>query len=40
MMKNILISYHMLESSSCAYLEWLSNEFDVIAKALNIRTHC
>jgi hypothetical protein len=32
MMKNILIAYHMLENSSGAYLEWLSNELDVTAK--------
>ena len=31
-MKYILIAYHMLESSTCAYLEWLSNELDVTAK--------
>ena len=39
-MKYILISYHMLESSTGAYLEWLSNELDVTAKTLNIRMHC
>ena len=32
MMKNILIAYHMLESSSGTYLEWLSNELDVTTK--------
>ena len=40
MMKNILIAYHMLESSSGAYLEWLSNELNVTAKTLNIRMRC
>jgi hypothetical protein len=28
----ILIAYHMLESRSGAYLEWLSNELGVTAK--------
>ena len=37
MMKYILIAYHMLESSSGAYLEWLSNKLDVTAKTLNTR---
>ena len=35
-MKYILIAYHMLESSTGAYLEWLSNKLDVTAKTLNI----
>ena len=34
-----LVAYHMLESRSGAYLEWLSNELDVTAKTLNIRVH-
>ena len=32
--------YSMLESSSGAYLEWLSNKLDVTAKTLDIRMHC
>ena len=39
MMKYILIAYHMLESSSGAYLEWLSSKLDVTAKTLNTRMH-
>ena len=39
MMKNILIAYHMLESSLGAFLEFLSNKLDVTAKTLNIRMH-
>lgn len=34
---NILIAYHMLESSIGAYLEWLDNELEVTAKTWNIR---
>ena len=34
-MKYVMIAYHMLESRSGAYLEWLSNELDVTAKTLN-----
>ena len=26
MVKRILIAYHLLESSTCAYMEWLVNE--------------
>ena len=40
MMKNILIAFHMLVNSLGAYLEWLGNVLDVIAKTLNIRMHC
>ena len=39
MMKNILIAYHMLESSLGAFLEFLSNKLDVTAKTLNTRMH-
>ena len=39
MMKNILIAYHMVESSSGDYSEWLSNELDGTTKTLNIRMH-
>jgi hypothetical protein len=35
----ILIAYHMFESSTGAYLEWLANELNMIAKTLNIRMH-
>ena len=31
-MKYVLIAYHMLESSSGTYLEWLSNELDMTTK--------
>ena len=37
--KMVLIAYHMLESSICAYIEWLVNELMVTAIKLNIRTH-
>jgi hypothetical protein len=39
MIKNILIAYHMLESSLGAYLELLSNKLDVTAKTVNTRMH-
>ena len=37
--KMVLIAYHMLESSICAYLEWLANKLKRTAKTLNIRMH-
>ena len=40
MVKGNLIAYHLLESSTGAYIEWLVNELMLIAnKKLNIRTH-
>ena len=35
----ILIAHYLLESSICAYIEWLVNELMVTAIKLNIRTH-
>ena len=37
--KMVLIAYHLLESSTDAYIEWLVNELMMSAKKLNIRTH-
>ena len=39
MKKGNLITYHLLESSICAYIEWLVNELMMTAIKLNIRTH-
>ena len=37
--KIVLISYHLLESSIGAYIEWLVNELMMTANKLDIRTH-
>jgi flavorubredoxin len=36
---HILIARHMHESSTCAYVEWLSNEPNMTVKILNKRMH-
>ena len=33
----ILIAYHLLESSTCAYIEWLVNELMVIANEIEYK---
>ena len=37
--KLVLIAYHLLESSTGAYIEWLVNKLVMTAKKLNIRMH-
>ena len=39
MVKRILIAYHLLESSTGAYIEGLVNELILTANKINIRTH-
>ena len=34
MVKLVLIAYHLLESSTCAYIEWLVNELMMIANKI------
>ena len=33
----VLIAYHLLESSTCAYLEWLDNELMMIANKIEYK---
>ena len=35
--KMILIAYHMLESSTCAYIEWLVNELILTANKIEYK---
>ena len=35
--KMILIAYHMLESSTCAYIEWLVNELMLNANKIEYK---
>jgi hypothetical protein len=35
----VLIAYHLLESRSGAYVEWLANELKMTAKYLQVRMH-
>ena len=35
--KGNLISYHLLESSTCAYIEWLVNELMMIANKIEYK---
>ena len=37
--KMVLIAYHLLETSTGAYIEWLVNELMMTASELNIRMH-
>ena len=38
--KMVLIAYHMLESSICAYIEWLVNELMMTANKMDYKdTH-
>ena len=33
----VLIAYHLLESSTCAYIEWLVNELMMIANEIEYK---
>ena len=35
--KIVLITYHLLESSTCAYIEWLVNELMMIANEIEYK---
>ena len=35
--KMILIAYHLFESSTCAYIEWLVNELMMAAKKIEYK---
>ena len=35
--KMVLIAYHMLESSTCAYIEWLVNELMMTANKIEYK---
>ena len=35
--KLVLIAYHLLESSTCAYIEWLVNELMMIANKIEYK---
>ena len=37
MEKGTLIAYHLLESSTCAYLEWLVNELMTTANEIKYK---
>ena len=37
--KMVLITYHLLESSICAYIEWLVNELMMTANKTKIKMH-
>ena len=37
MEKENLIAYHLLESSTCAYIEWLVNELMLIANKIEYK---
>ena len=37
MVKGNLIAYHMLESSTCAYIEWLVNELMMTANKIEYK---
>ena len=36
----IIIVYHLLESSICAYIEWLVNELIMIANKIEYKDAC
>ena len=36
-MEKNLIAYHLLESSTCAYIEWLVNELMMIANEIEYK---
>ena len=38
--KIILIAYHLLESSTGAYVEWLANELMLIANKMEYKDAC
>ena len=37
MVKENLIAYHLLESSTCAYIEWLVNELILTANKIEYK---
>ena len=37
MVKKILIAYHILESSTCAYIKWLVNELMMTANKMEYK---
>ena len=40
MVKMILIVYHLLESSTCAYIEWLVNELMLTTNKIEYKDTC
>ena len=38
--KIVLIAYHLLESSTCAYIEWLVNELMMTANKIDYKDTC
>ena len=38
--KLVLIAYHLLESSTCAYIEWLVNELMMTANKIEYKDAC
>ena len=38
--KIVLIAYHLLESSTCAYIEWLVNELMMTANEIEYKDTC
>ena len=36
----ILVAYHLLESSICAYIEWLVNELTITANEVEYKDAC
>ena len=36
----VLIAYHLLESSTCAYIEWLVNELMMTANEIEYKNAC
>ena len=40
MVKRILIAYHLLESSTSAYIEWLVNELMMTANKIEYKDAC
>ena len=36
----VLIAYHLLESSTCAYIEWLVNELMMTANEIEYKDTC
>ena len=38
--KMVLIAYHLLESTTCAYIEWLVNELMMTANKIKYKAAC
>jgi hypothetical protein len=38
--KLVLVAYHMLESSICAYIEWIANELMMTANKVRYKDAC